>query len=149
MIALVLAKASRDTGRAMSQENVETMRLAYERLNSDDIDGFLQLCATDYELHDLPALPGAAVHIGHDAARAWWAQMRQTFDDLRFEPDEMIDAGAGRVVVVCRAVGRGKVSGADLDLPTFNVWTVSNGTIMSCMTYNEHAEALEAVGLRE
>jgi ketosteroid isomerase-like protein len=134
---------------AMSQENVETMRLAYERLNSDDIDGFLQLCATDFEMHDLPALPGAGVHVGHDAARTWWGQMCQTFDDLRFEPDEMIHAGGGRVVVVCRAVGRGKVSGADLDLLTFNVWTVSNGAIVSCMTYNEHAQALEAVGLRE
>jgi ketosteroid isomerase-like protein len=133
----------------LSQENVETMRLAYERMNSGDIDSFLQLCATDYEFHDLPAMPGAGVHIGHDAARAWWGQMHEVSEELRFEPEEMIDAGGGRVVVVCRVVGRGKVSGADFDLPTFNVWTVSNGTIVSCMTYNEYAEALEAVGLRE
>jgi ketosteroid isomerase-like protein len=133
----------------MSQENVETVRLAYERLNSDDIDAFLQLCATDFEFGDLPALPGSGVHIGHDANRAWLVQMRQTFEDLRFEPDEIIDAGGDRVVVACRAVGRGRISGAKLDLLTFNVWTLSKGAIVSCVTYDEDAEALEAVGLRE
>jgi ketosteroid isomerase-like protein len=133
----------------MSQENAETVRLAYERHNSGDIDGFLQLCATDFEFHDLPAGPGSGVHIGHDANRAWLAELRQTVEDLRFEPDEIIDAGGDRVVVVCRVVGQGKASGLKLEMLTFNVWTVSNGTIVSCITYNHYAEALEAVGLRE
>jgi ketosteroid isomerase-like protein len=126
--------------------------LVYERFNSGDIDGLLQLCATGYEFHDLPALPGAGVHIGHDAIRAWEVQMRQTFEDLRFEPEEIIDAGGDRVVVVCRVVGRGKVSGAKLDMFTFlpyNVFTVSQGALVSCITYDNYAEALEAAGLRE
>jgi ketosteroid isomerase-like protein len=133
----------------MSQENVEVVRLAYDRLNSGDIDGFLQLCAMDFEFGDLPALPGAGVHIGHDANRAWLVEMREAFEALRFEPDEMIDGGAGRVVVVCRAVARGKVSGVNLEMLTFNIWTVSDGTIVSCITYDRHGEALEAAGLSE
>ena len=133
----------------MSRRNVETMRLAYERLNSGDIDGFLQLCATDFEFSDLPAAPGSGTHIGHDANRAWLAEMRQAIEDLRFEPDEIIDAGGDRVVVVCRVVGRGKVSGAKLDMLTFNVWTVSNGSIVSCITYDHYAEAVEAAALGE
>jgi ketosteroid isomerase-like protein len=136
----------------MSQENVETVRLVYERFNNGDIDGALQLCTTDYEFRDLPALPGSGVHIGHDANRAWAVQMRETFEDLRFEPDEIIDAGGDRVVVECRVVGRGKVSGAELDmftLLTYNVFTLSNGALVSCITYDERAEALEAAGLRE
>jgi ketosteroid isomerase-like protein len=89
------------------------------------------------------------VHIGHDANRAWLGQMRQAFEDLHFEPDEITDAGGDRVVVVCRVVARGKASGVKLDMLTSNVWTVSNGAIVSCITYDHHAEALEAVGLRE
>ena len=61
----------------MTQENVEMVRLAYERLNSGDVDGFLQLCAMDFEFGDLPALPGAGVRIGHDANRAWLVEMRE------------------------------------------------------------------------
>jgi ketosteroid isomerase-like protein len=136
----------------MSQENVETVRLAYERFNSGDIDGWLQLCATDYEFRDLPALPGAGVHIGRDANRAWAVAIRQAFEDLRFEPDKIIDAGGDRVVVECRVVGRGRVSGAKLDmftLLTYNVFTVRNGTLVSGITYDNLAAALEAAALRE
>jgi ketosteroid isomerase-like protein len=133
----------------MSQENVATVRLAYERNNSGDTDGLLELCATDFEFHDPPALPGAGVHIGHDANRAWLAEVRRDFEDLRFEPEEIIDAGGDRVVVVCRTVGHGRLSGAQLDMVNYNVWTVSNGAIVSCLTYDDRAETLEAVGLRE
>lgn len=134
----------------MSQENVETVRLAYERLNSGDIDGTLELCVRDYEFRDLPALPGSGVHIGHDANRAWAVQMRETFEDLRFVPDEIIDAGGDRVIVECRVVGRGRVSGAELDmftLLTYNVFTLGDGMLVSCITYDNRAEAVEAAGL--
>ena len=89
------------------------------------------------------------MHIGHDTNRAWLAELRQAVEDLRFEPAEIIDAGGDRVVVVCRVVGRGKASGLKLEMLTFNVWTVTKGTIVSCITYDDHTEALEAVGLRE
>ena len=69
----------------MSQENVEIVRLAYERLNSGDIDGYLQSCATDLEFRDLPALPGSGVFIGHDANRGWYAKLVDAFEGLRFE----------------------------------------------------------------
>ena len=133
----------------MSQEDMERVRLAYERSNSGDTDGFLELCATDFEFHDPPALPGAGVHIGHDANRAWLAEIRRDFEDLRFEPRKIIDAGGGNVVVVCRTVGHGKLSGATLDMVNYNIWTVRNGAIVRCLTYDDQAEALEAVGLRE
>lgn len=135
----------------MSQQNVETVRLAYERLNSGDIDGWLQLCATDFEFHDLPALPGSDVRIGRDANRAWAVEIRQEFEDLRFEPDQIIDAGGDRVVVECRVVGRGRVSGAELDMFTFltyNVYTLNNGTVVTGVTYDNLAEALEVAGLQ-
>jgi ketosteroid isomerase-like protein len=133
----------------MSQEKVETVRLAYKRNNSGDTDGFLELCAPDFEFHDPPALPGAGVHIGHDANRAWLSEVRRDFEDLRFEPQEIIDAGGDRVIVVCRTHGHGNLSGAQLDMVNYNIWTVSNGAIVSCLTYDDRAEALEAVGMRQ
>jgi ketosteroid isomerase-like protein len=133
----------------MSQENVEIVRLAYERLNAADIDGFLQLCAPDLEFHDLPELPGSGVHVGHDAFRAWWAQLLDAFEDLRFEAEEFIDADGDRVVLVNHGIGRGKGSGADVEMHFSTVSTLSDGKILKHVTYNDHAEALEAAGLRE
>ena len=92
------------------------------------------------------------MHIGHDANRAWAVEMRQAFEDLRFEPDEIIDAGGDRVVVECRVVGRGRLSGAKLDLftlLTYNVYTLNNGTLVHGITYDNLTEALEVAGLRE
>jgi ketosteroid isomerase-like protein len=133
----------------MSQENVEIVRLGMERLNGGDVDGFLQLCITDFEFRDLPALPGSGVFIGHDAFRAWWAQLLDAFEEVRFEAEECIDASGDRVVVVHHGIGRGRGSGADVEMHFSNVWTLSDGQVVSVISYNDHAEALDAAGLRE
>jgi ketosteroid isomerase-like protein len=134
---------------AMSQEDEQLLRRGYERLNASDSEGFLRFCATDFEMHDLPSLPGAGVHVGHDGARAWWARMCEIFGELRFDPEEILDAGEGRFVVVCHAYGRGTLSGASIDALTFNIWTVQDGKLSSCVTYDTHAEALASAGLED
>jgi ketosteroid isomerase-like protein len=133
----------------MSQENVEIVRLAYERINRGDIEGFVELCTTDLEFRDLPELPGSGLHIGHDALRAWWAQVLDAFDELRFEAVEFIDAGGDRVVLVIRAMGRGRGSGAKVELDASNVATLRDGKISKHFSYSDHADALEAAGLSE
>jgi ketosteroid isomerase-like protein len=133
----------------MSQENVEIVRLGYELLNGGDLDGVLQLCATDFEFRDLPALPGSGVFIGHDAFRAWHAQLLDAFEDLHFEPQEFIDAGGDRVVVPNHATGQGKGSGADVEMHFSSVWTMRAGKFAKHIAYSDHAEALEAAGLSE
>ncbi len=132
----------------MSQENVEVVRAAHERFNVGDIDGFLELCAPDIEFRDLPSLPGSGVFIGHDAMRAWWAQLYDAFDDLRFDPKDFLDAGE-RVVVVYHASARGKGSGALVEMSFSNVWTLSDRAIIRVVSYADHADALEAAGLRD
>jgi ketosteroid isomerase-like protein len=132
----------------MSQENVEIIRRGYERFNAGDIDGFLELCSPNFEFRDLPALPGSGVFVGHDAVRGWWASLFDAFDDLRFDADDFIDAG-DRVVVATHGTGRGKGSRADVEMYFTNVWMVSDDKIVSCTTYGDQAEALEAAGVRE
>ena len=133
----------------MSEENVEVVRLAFERLNAGDIDGFLQSCATDYEFRDLPALPGSGVFIGHDAMRGWYAKLVDAFDDLRFEVDEFIDTTGDHVLLMIRAMGRGRGSGAKVELTNSVVATLRAGRLTKLIAYDDHAEALEAAGLEE
>jgi hypothetical protein len=40
---------ARDTAWAMSEENVEIVRLAHHRLNDGDIDGLIALCDSDFD----------------------------------------------------------------------------------------------------
>jgi ketosteroid isomerase-like protein len=131
----------------MSKENVEIVRLAYERLNGGDIDGFFQLCAKDLEFRDVPELPGSGVFIGQDAFRGWYEKLLDAFEDLRFEAEEFIDTPDDCVVVVNRAIGRGRGSGATVDMRFSTVATLSGGKVIRQIAYSDHADALEAAGL--
>jgi ketosteroid isomerase-like protein len=102
----------------------------------------------ELEFRDLPDLPGSGVFVGHDALRGWWAQLYDAFDELPFDADEFIDAG-DRVLVPTHGTGRGKSSGALVEIHFSNVWTLSDGKLTRCISYSDHAEALEAAGLRE
>jgi ketosteroid isomerase-like protein len=133
----------------MSEENVEIVGRAYERLNAGDVDGFLQSCATDFEFRDLPELPGSGVFIGHDAMRGWYATLVDAFEDLRFEVDEFIDTAGDRVVLMNRATGQGRGSGATVELAFSTVLTLRGGKVIKLIVYGDHAEALEAAGLQE
>jgi len=133
----------------MSDENVELARVAYECMNQRDVEGLLCLCAPSFEFHDLPRLPGSGVHRGHEAIRAWWAQLLEVFDDLHFEPVALINAGGDRIVAPTHGFRRGIGSGAAVEMHFTNVWTLRDGMIDGYITYDSHAEVLDAVGLTE
>jgi ketosteroid isomerase-like protein len=78
--------------------------------------------------------------------------MRRTgsdhFDNLRLEPEELIDAG-DRVVAVQRLSGRAKGSGIETELRFAVVYTISGGKIVRGREYMTREQALEAIGLDE
>jgi ketosteroid isomerase-like protein len=67
-------------------------------------------------------------------------------EEIRFEPQEFIDAD-DRVVVVARLVGRGKRSGVDVSRTWAYVWTLRGGKALRMIGYADRADALKAVGL--
>jgi ketosteroid isomerase-like protein len=67
---------------------------------------------------------------------------------FRGEPRELIDLG-DRLVLLGEAVGRGKESGVQLRQSYAVVLTFQGGRVIREQYYADHAEALEAVGLRE
>jgi len=133
----------------MSQQNVEIVRRAWERLNTGDIDGFIDSCGADIELRDLHELPGSGVFIGHDALRGWYATVVDAFDDLLFEVEAFTDTDGDRVLLRGRATGKGRGSGAEVELPTFTVITLSDEKMTRIATYSDPADALEAAGMPE
>jgi hypothetical protein len=54
-----------DTGRAMSQENVELVRRGYEALARGDFDALFQVLDPDVEMRDAANFPEAGAYIGH------------------------------------------------------------------------------------
>src|SRR5204863_4685293 len=93
-------------------------------------------------------LPGGGRYEGHDGFLAFVRQVLGAFEDYRVELEELLDAGERVVVFLCHR-GRGKESGAQIELRDAWVWTVAEERATRIDLYLDRADALEAVGLRE
>src|SRR3954465_8972554 len=86
---------------------------------------------------------------GAQALPSLMSEWRESFDEFRAEISEYIDAG-DHVVCVTRWAGRGKASGAVVDVAQVDVYELRAGKIIrATLAYPDKATALEAVGLTE
>jgi ketosteroid isomerase-like protein len=135
----------------MSKENVGVVQAATDAFARDGVDGWLQYFTDDV---DYRAAEGAiddrgTIH-GKDALRAYAEDWTEMFDDVRFEPVEVIDAGDDTVIAVMRISGRPKGTSAEaLTLSVAGVNTIRDGKIARSREYWTREEALEAAGLSE
>ena len=87
---------------------------------------------------------------GKDAGCAYLQELLGSFEELKAEPIELIDAGDQHVVTVLRYSGREKRTGIEVPSEYFAVVNeVRNGKMVTGREYASRAEALEAAGLRE
>ena len=134
----------------MSQENVERVRRVYDALNRADLDAVMEEAADDFVLDFSNSIgPVKGTYRGKRQAREFWAALHEDFDELRWDPEEIIEADESTVVVVSRIRGRGRRSGVTVDALAASVSTVSDGQWRSVKLYQSKADALEAAGLRE
>lgn len=131
----------------MSQENVEVIRGLFGAWRRGDLG--LDRLHPEISMVESATLPGAVSASGFDAVQRYIESFAKHWDEIRFEPEEFIDAGANGVVVVARLVGKGKRSGVEVTRTWAYVWTVRSGKAFSMVGYDNRAEALMAVGLGE
>jgi ketosteroid isomerase-like protein len=132
----------------MSEENVEIVRCAIEAYDQEGLDGTLRYYDPEIEWTSTGDYIEAATYRGHDGLRRYLGTMEEEFEDLRIEPVELIDAGE-RVISSVRFTGRGKASGAPVEMTLVSVGSLRDGLIYRVRNYPDMAEALEAAGLRE
>jgi uncharacterized protein len=133
----------------MSQENVEIVRLAHERLNEGDINGLVALCDGDFELDMSARVMNPETYRGHEGIRRFYREVSEIWEEIRWEPLRFA-AAADKVVVVMRDQGRGRGSGVEVARRgTAWVWTIRGQLAVSVHFYTDQTEALEAAGLSE
>ena len=147
----LLPQAWRDTARAMSQENVEIVKVAYEAFAREGLDRFIEHFTDDVEYRVLAgALDGDLDPLhGQDAVRAWLQDWIDMFDGFWQQLVELIDAGGDTVFTAERFGGRARLSGVEADSPNWTVFTIRDGKIASGHEYATREQALEAAGLSE
>lgn len=131
----------------MSQENVETLRRAVEAWNAGDLARWVSMHHPDVVVLPPDGWPDGATALSREE---WLAQAHRLIDswaEQRIKVTRIHDAGE-RVVALFEWVTRGKGSQIDLVTDMALIATVRDGLITRTIYYANHAEALEAVGLR-
>ena len=77
-----------------------------------------------------------------------WRYWLDAFEDIRFEPEELLDLG-DRVLLTAQLKGRGSGSGVAVSQPMFQLVEFRDGMAVRQEDFNDRAKALEAAGLRE
>jgi ketosteroid isomerase-like protein len=134
----------------MSQENVEVVRRGFEAFAQGGPDAMSDFWADDIDYRAIEgALDDRGPMHGKEAVRAHFQDWFDTFDDLKAEPLELIDATDEQVVTVLQFGGRAKLSGVETNLTYAVLSTIRDGKIVRGREYWTKEQALEAVGLRE
>jgi ketosteroid isomerase-like protein len=132
----------------MSQETLEIVGLAHERLNEGDIDGLIALCDGDFELDMSARLLNPETYRGHEGIRRFYREVCEVWEEFRWEPLRFFEA-ADKVVVLLHSHGRGRGSGLEMARDAAMVWTAREDRVVSVRFYIDQGEALEAAGLSE
>jgi ketosteroid isomerase-like protein len=132
----------------MSEENVKIVRRSFEAWNRRDLRTWLAFFHSDAEVDwSRSRSPFKGVYRGHQEIETFWDVFWSTFEDVQLETHDFIQAGS-EVVAPNTAHMRGR-EGIEVIARTALVFTVENGQIARLRLFDEHDEALEAVGLSE
>ncbi len=128
----------------MSEQNVETVRAAYERAAHGEFS--LDAYAEDFEFVTSPELPDAGTYRGEEARR-WIRAWIDSFEELTIEATELIDAGE---VVIAGILQRGRPPGGEAPIEGrwWHVMRFREGLIVRSELYPERDQALKAAGSR-
>ena len=131
----------------MSQENVKIVEAAIDAYNRQDWDAMFEAAAPGFELDMSRGLgPGRGVY-GLDQVRSYSEELNTSFESIRVEPDEFIEAG-DLVVVPWTVHARGR-EGIEVTARPTIVWTIRDGAIERVTMYQEREDALDDLGLSE
>ena len=130
----------------MSEENVAKARDFIAAYNRRDFDAAVQDFDPEIEWV-LPARQSSDSCRGPDEVKRFWEGIDETFEELRLEPQEWVDAG-DRVATRLRHHGQGKGSGIEINQELYHqLVTFRDGRMARIEYFAEWSEALEAAGL--
>ena len=138
----------------MSEENVELVRALTEAWQRGDQEQTFDFVAEDVEWDAtgvrelIPDIAGT--YHGHDGIRAYWRRWLSAWRDLRFEIQDVLDAGDDVVLLVRNQRQWGRHSGIATEMPAYGiVFTIRDGKVVRWRVFPDQQAALEAAGLSE
>ena len=123
---------------------------AYERFAAGDVEGVSEIFAPDAEMADAGGLGierGVGTVRGPEGFIRATEETVEAFEDYTVEAEKFIDA-ADAVIVAVRISGRGRASGAPLDVRLAHLWEFRDGRVIRGEVYRTTEEAVAAASGR-
>jgi ketosteroid isomerase-like protein len=131
---------------------LRALQRGFAAYNRGDLDVCLLIYHPDVEFlrsEEHSATGFKTSYHGLEGYREFAAEWSSAWGDHRFEPRELVDLG-DRFLVLSVLIARGEGSGISLTQDHAMLATFDNdGRVIRQQDFLDHAEALEAVGLRE
>jgi ketosteroid isomerase-like protein len=126
----------------VSEDLVRLARHAYEAVSRGDFDAVMSLFAAD-AVYDL-STAGLGTLVGKQAIRQFFEDWHASWEQRRFEEEEILDLGHGVVLSVVRESGR--LAGGDgrVQQQLAQLATWANGKIECLKDYRDLVEARAA-----
>jgi ketosteroid isomerase-like protein len=115
---------------------VETV---YARLNEIDL-GVVALFDPEVEWHWGQATPGQSVFRGHGQVRDGLLLWRESWDDFRMEPEELIEEGE-YVFAMTRYRAHGAGSGIEVDTVVAHLFRITDGRLARWWMFGDAEKA--------
>ena len=131
----------------MSQEKVEVVRRLYG-LWPDRVSTAQEVLDPDVVIDIAATVLTAGLYHGVDGFLRFVERIGEMWEQLRVEPEELIDAG-DNVVAAVRMSGMRRGHTVRAETRVFTTWTFRDGKVLRYTSYGTKRQALEAVGLRE
>ena len=88
------------------------------------------------------------VYHGNEGYRRFWRLWLEAFEDIRWDPEEVLDFG-DKALVTTQQSGHGSGSGVAVNASVFQLFTFRRGLLIRQEDFVDRAKALEAAGLSE
>jgi ketosteroid isomerase-like protein len=128
----------------MSEQNVKAVKEGFEALERGDVDDLLARIHPEFEFTTPPTLTVEPdTYRGEEGVRRYFDSFYDAMEDVRFVPEEFIDAGE-RVVVPVQLLARGKETGLEVEQRIVQVWSVRDGKASRVEVFATLEEAMDA-----
>lgn len=133
----------------MSSGNEALLREFFDRFNRLDVEGQLEMLASDYDWR--PAYTGGGlvegeVYRGPEGFRRYLAMLAETWSEIKLEIEELHELDE-RVLVFARIHAIGRASGVPVDQRFGGIWIIRGGKFVRGRAYETREEAKLAAGL--